>query len=107
MYDKERAKAKILEGFYAEFPKESTGLTGLPKTETGTQRTRLNAYKHGLTGQIHLFTAEEQTAFAAHCKNICEALAPVIALNQRLNQARDYAKTRVNPASGRQMPAAA
>jgi hypothetical protein len=31
----------------------------------------------------------------------------LIARNQRLNDARDYAKTRVNPKSGRQMPAAA
>ena len=51
-----------------------------PTTETGKQRTRLNAYKHGLTGQIHLLTAAEHDAFDAHCKGICEALAPVGAL---------------------------
>src|SRR5580693_3498863 len=51
-----------------------------PTTETGKQRTRLNAYKHGLTGQIHLLTAAEHEAFDAHCKGICEALAPVGAL---------------------------
>jgi hypothetical protein len=48
-----------------------------PTSEAGKQRTRLNAYKHGLTGQIHLLTAEEQAAFHTHCKGICEALAPV------------------------------
>ncbi len=48
-----------------------------PGRQAGTERTRLNAYKHGLTGQIHLLTAAEQTAFDAHCKSICEALAPV------------------------------
>jgi hypothetical protein len=54
----------------------SAGLT----SEAGKQRTRLNAYKHGLTGQIHILTADEQKAFDAHCQGICEALAPVGAL---------------------------
>ena len=35
------------------------------------------------------------------------AITLLIARNQRLNQARGYADTRVNPKSGRQMPAAA
>jgi hypothetical protein len=35
------------------------------------------------------------------------AITLLIARAQRLNEARDYAKTRVNPKSGRQMPAAA
>jgi hypothetical protein len=53
---------------------------------TGTQRTRLNAYKHGLTGRIHILTADEQTAFDTHCKGIVEALAPVGALEIDLAQ---------------------
>jgi hypothetical protein len=39
-----------------------------PTSAQGKQRTRLNAYKHGLTGQIHLLTAAEHDAFDAHCK---------------------------------------
>ena len=35
------------------------------------------------------------------------AITLLIARTQRLNEARDHAKTRVNPNSGRQMPAAA
>ena len=35
------------------------------------------------------------------------AITLLIARAQRLNEARDYAKTRVTPKSGRQMPAAA
>jgi hypothetical protein len=35
------------------------------------------------------------------------AITRLIARNQRLNEARDYAKTRAHPKSGRQMPAAA
>jgi hypothetical protein len=53
----------------------------------GAQRSRLNAYKHGLTGQIHILTPEEQTIFDAHCKGICESLAPVGALEIDLAQA--------------------
>jgi hypothetical protein len=79
MFDKEKAMADIVARHDAEFPKESTGTAG-PTSQAGTQRTRLNAYKHGLTGQIHLLTAAEQTAFDAHCKSICEALSPVGAL---------------------------
>jgi len=86
MFDKEKAMAEIIARHDAEFPNESTGPAG-PSSEAGTQRTRLNAYKHGLTGQIHLLTAAEQTAFDAHCKSICEALAPVGALEIDIAQA--------------------
>src|SRR5580658_19059 len=85
-FDLKQATADAIARHYAEFPKESTGPTA-PKSEAGTQRTRLNAYKHGLTGQIHILTAAEQTAFDAHCKAICEALAPVGTLEIDLAQA--------------------
>ena len=86
MFDQEKAIAEIVARHDAEFPKESTGPSG-PRSDAGTQRTRLNAYKHGLTGQIHLLTAAEQTAFDGHCKAICEALAPVGALEIDIAQA--------------------
>ena len=86
MFDQEKAKAEIVARHDAEFPRKSTGPAG-PSSKAGTQRTRLNAYKHGLTGQIHLLTAAEQTAFDAHCKSICEALAPVGALEIDIAQA--------------------
>ena len=75
MTDNEQARAKAVADYYAAFPKGSAG--PIPsKSEPGTQRTRLNAYKHGLTGQIHLFTPEEHAAFEKHCQSIVEALAP-------------------------------
>jgi len=86
MFDQEKAKAEIVARHDAEFPKASTG-PAEPSSQAGTQRTRLNAYKHGLTGQIHLLTAAEQTAFDAHCKSICEALAPIGALEIDIAQA--------------------
>jgi hypothetical protein len=57
-----------------------------PKTEPGKHRTRLNAYRHGLTGQIRLLTAEENEAFDQHCTGIRESLAPVGALELDLAQ---------------------
>jgi hypothetical protein len=57
-----------------------------PKTEKGKHRTRLNAYRHGLTGQIRLLTAEENEAFELHCAGIRESLQPVGALETELAQ---------------------
>jgi hypothetical protein len=85
MFDKEQAKADIIARHYAQFPKEPTGATG-PRTEAGKQRACINAYKHGLTGQIHLCTADEHDAFEKHCQAIVEALAPVGTLEQQLAQ---------------------
>jgi hypothetical protein len=61
---------------------KSTG----PKTEKGKHRTRLNAYRHGLTGQICLLTADEHEAFDQHCSGIRESLEPVGALETELAQ---------------------
>jgi hypothetical protein len=54
-------------------PNHSTG----PRTPEGKSRCRLNAYRHGLTGQICVFTPEEQQAYEKHCKMVHEGLAPV------------------------------
>jgi hypothetical protein len=54
-------------------PNHSTG----PKTPEGKSRCRLNAYRHGLTGQLCVFTPEEQHAYEKHCNVILYALAPV------------------------------
>jgi hypothetical protein len=57
-----------------------------PKTEKGKHRTRLNAYRHGLTGQICLLTADGHQAFEKHCTGIRESLQPVGALEIKLAQ---------------------
>src|SRR5271156_2038106 len=97
MFDKEKAAADIIARHYAEFPKEPTGATG-PRTEAGKQRSCINAYKHGLTGQIHLCTAEEHDDFEKHCHSIVEALAPVGILEQELAQSIAADKWRLNRA---------
>jgi hypothetical protein len=57
-----------------------------PRTDKGKHRTRLNAYRHGLTGQIQLLTADEHEAFDKHCAGIRESLDPVGALEIELAQ---------------------
>ena len=37
----------------------------------------LNAYRHGLTGQVLILTPEDEIAYKAHCQNIHDSLAPV------------------------------
>jgi hypothetical protein len=54
----------------------SNGSTG-PKTPEGKRICRLNAYRHGLTSRLCVFTPEERQAYEKHCKVVLEALAPV------------------------------
>jgi hypothetical protein len=59
-------------------------LSSGPRTEEGKRRSRLNACRHGLTGQILFFTAEEQSAFDRHCAGIVDSFKPVGALETEL-----------------------
>src|SRR6202051_1805874 len=70
-----------LEANFANAQK-STG----PRTQPGKHRTRLNAYRHGLTGHICLLTADEHEAFEKHCAGIRESLDPVGALEIEIAQ---------------------
>jgi hypothetical protein len=47
------------------------------KTPEGKTACSLNAYRHGLTGQIRILTPDEQKAYDQHSKITLEALAPV------------------------------
>ena len=53
-------------------PNHSTG----PKTPEGKRRCALNAYRHGLTGQLNILTPDEQQAYDQHSEITLEALAP-------------------------------
>jgi hypothetical protein len=97
-FDLKQAMAKTMADFDAHFPMTPPPSPGGPKTEAGKQRSRLNAYKHGLTGQIHLFTPEEHEAFEKHCHSIVQALAPVGILEQELANSIAEGKWRLNRA---------
>src|SRR5580658_6932999 len=70
-----------------------------PITQNGKYRTRLNAFRHGLTGQICVVPAEEQVAFDKHCDGIRASLKPVGALETDLAQAIAEGRWRLNRAS--------
>jgi hypothetical protein len=57
-----------------------------PASAAGKRRSSLNAYRHGLTGKIHIATTEETAAFKKHCESFTQALAPVGILEQELAQ---------------------
>ena len=46
----------------------------------------LNAFRHGLTGRIHIATREEYEAYTAHCNRITEDLKPVGGMEATLVQ---------------------
>jgi len=46
----------------------------------------LNAYRHGLTGQIHILTEKDQLAYEKHCAGIRESLAPQTPLEASIVQ---------------------
>ncbi len=60
----------------------------LDQTETHKPRDRrtFNAYRHGLTGQIHILTEKDRLAYDRHCQGIRESLAPQTALEASIVQ---------------------
>jgi hypothetical protein len=77
-----------------ENAQHSTG----PRTTEGRKRSSLNAFRHGLTGQIIMHTPEDEQAFKKHCDGIRQALAPVGALEADLAQAIAEDRWRLNRA---------
>jgi hypothetical protein len=58
----------------------------------------VNAYRHGITGQIHVQTPEEQQAYDKHCTMMLEALAPANAYERLLAQSIAEDRWRLNRA---------
>ncbi|HEY6340094.1 MAG TPA: hypothetical protein VIY49_01265 [Bryobacteraceae bacterium] len=58
-----------------------------PRSIAGKKRSSLNAFRHGLTGQIIVQTPEDQKAFKKHCDGIRKDLDPEGALETNLAQA--------------------
>jgi hypothetical protein len=78
--------------------RENAQLSTGPRTQEGKKRSSLNAFRHGLTGQIVIHTPEDEKAFKKHCDGIREALAPVGALELDLAQAIAEDRWRLNRA---------
>ncbi len=72
--------------------------TSSTKTPEGKRRCSLNAYRHGLTGQIVVKTPEEQQAYDQHCRIILEALAPATDFERLLAQSIADDRWRLNRA---------
>jgi hypothetical protein len=57
-----------------------------PRTEAGKNRSKLNAWRHGLTGQVAVMPWEDQAAFESFCQNIVNSLYPVTPIESQLAQ---------------------
>jgi hypothetical protein len=78
--------------------RENAKLSRGPRTPEGKKRSSLNAFRHGLTGQIVVHTPEDQQAFTKHCDAIREDLDPEGAVETDLAQAIAEDRWRLNRA---------
>jgi hypothetical protein len=78
--------------------RENAQLSTGSRTPEGRKRSSLNAFRHGLTGQIVMHTPEDAQAFKKHCEGIREALAPVGPLELDLAQSIAEDRWRLNRA---------
>ena len=72
--------------------KHSTG----PRTEAGKQRSSLNAWRHGLTGQVVVLPSEDQTAYQRHLKRFVDLFLPKGVLEEELVQTLVDCRWRLN-----------
>jgi hypothetical protein len=67
-----------------------------PRTESGKSRTRLNARRHGLTGQVHLMTPDDQAAFDHFAAEYIQTLNPANPVERQLAQSIAHDNWRIN-----------
>jgi len=67
-----------------------------PKTESGKQRSSMNALRHGLTSQVVVMPTEELEAYQLHLKSFAEEYDPKGATESNLVQALADASWRLN-----------
>jgi len=70
-----------------------------PKTEAGRNRSRMNALRHGLTGQVTTMTDEDRAAHDQFSKALIKDLAPQGAMETQLAQRIATDSWRLNRAS--------
>src|ERR1022692_1554887 len=74
-------------------------LSSGPKTEAGRNRSRMNALRHGLTGQVTTMTDEDHPAHDQSSRPLIKALAPEGAMETQLAQRIATDSWRLNRAS--------
>jgi hypothetical protein len=62
---------------HAPFPPAERSTSTGPRTPEGKSRSRFNAFKHGLTGQILFMTPDEQAGYDQHCQGFFDVYKPV------------------------------
>src|SRR5205807_3832544 len=62
---------------------KSTG----PRTEAGKQRSKLNALRHGLTGQTVVLPSDDLIAYQRHCQQLHDQYHPKNPMEVQLTQA--------------------
>jgi hypothetical protein len=70
-----------------------------PKTDAGRNRSRMNALRHGLTGQVTTMTEEDRAAHDTFSKALMKDLAPEGAMETQLAQRVATDSWRLNRAS--------
>ena len=74
---------------------KSTG----PRTETGKQRSKLNALRHGLTGQTVVLPTEDHSAYQRHSQSFLDEYQPKGATETQLVQSLIDTSWRMNRAA--------
>ena len=69
---------------------------GGPRTQAGKQKSRLNALRHGLTGQTILLPGEDEQIYLTFTKEYFEALNPEGTLERQLAQTAADTQWRLN-----------
>src|SRR5947209_7690102 len=69
-----------------------------PRTNEGKHRSRENAVRHGLTGQITIMTPEDRDAHDKFCNELIESLTPENPLERQFAQSVAEDSWRINHA---------
>ena|SRR5579871_2808411 len=74
---------------------KSTG----PRTDTGKQRSKFNALRHGLTGQTVVLPSEDHSAYQRHSQSFLDEYRPTGATESQLVQSLIDTSWRINRAA--------
>ena len=73
-----------------------------PKTEEGKNRSRFNAFRHGLTGKTIVMPWQDREAYEAFCRKILDGLKPEGPVEEQYAQTFADCSWRLNSAAARE-----